>query len=79
MLDFSVKINPSLEEIAIKAIKDTLKKIDPNAVFLGDFDISQSDEKTLKSRIKEYQDGKMEFSSLDEINNSLDNVIAKYE
>mgnify|MGYP006356303141 CR=1 FL=1 len=44
MLDISIKINPSLEEVALKAIKETLKSIDPSAVFIKNPSLSPSDE-----------------------------------
>ena len=75
MLEFSVKINPSLEKVAINAIKDVLKKIDPSAIFVQNSGLSKSDEDDFKDK----KAGKLEFINADEMWASIDKTIAKYE
>ena len=79
MLEFSVKINPSLEKVAIKAIKDALKKIDPSAIFVQNSGLSKSDEDDFKELLKDKKAGKLEFINADEMWASIDKTIAKYE
>ena len=79
MLEFSVKINPSLEEVAIKAMKDVLKKIDPSAIFVQNSRLSKSDEDDFKELLKDKKAGKLEFINADEMWANIDKTIAKYE
>lgn len=79
MLEFSVKINPGLEKVAINAIKDVLKKIDPSAIFVQNSGLSKSDEDDFKELLKDKKAGKLEFINADEIWASIDKTIAKYE
>ena len=79
MLEFSVKINPSLEKVAINAIKDVLKKIDPSAIFVQNSGLSKSDEDDFKELLKDKKAGKLEFINSDEMWASIDKTIAKYE
>ncbi|MBR2147932.1 MAG: hypothetical protein IKK93_07890 [Campylobacter sp.] len=79
MLEFSVKINPSLEKVAINAIKDVLKKIDPSAIFVQNSGLSKNDEDDFKELLKDKKAGKLEFINADEMWASIDKTIAKYE
>lgn len=79
MLEFSVKINPSLEKVAINAIKDVLKKIDPSAIFVQNSRLSKSDEDDFKELLKDKKAGKLEFINADEMWAKIDKTIAKYE
>ena len=79
MLEFSVKINPSLEKVAINAIKDVLKKIDPSAIFVQNSGLSKSDEDDFKELLKDKKAGKLEFINADEMWANIDKTIAKYE
>ena len=58
MLEFSVKINPSLEKVTINAIKDVLKKIDPSAIFVQNSGLSKNDEDDFKELLKDKKAGK---------------------
>ena len=77
MLEFSVKIDPSLEKVAINAIKDVLKKIDPSAIFVQNSGLSKSDEDDFKELLKDKKAGKLEFINADEMWASIDKTIAK--
>ena len=79
MLEFSVKINPSLEKVAINAIKDVLKKIDTSAIFVQNSGLSKSDEDDFKELLKDKKAGKLEFINADEMWANIDKTIAKYE
>lgn len=79
MLDVSIKINPSLENIALQAIKDTLSKIDPSAVFIKNPSLSSDDEARFLELLEQKKAGKLEFISSDELWGNIDNIIAKYE
>ena len=63
MLEFSVKINPSLEKVAINANSG----------------LSKSDEDDFKELLKDKKTGKLEFINADEMWASIDKTIAKYE
>ena len=79
MLDISIKINPSLEEVALKAIKDALKSIDPSAMFVKNPSLSPSDEARFLQLLEDKKAGKIEYVSSDELWSGIDNIIAKYE
>ena len=77
MLEFSVKIDPSLEKVAIKAIKDVLKKLDQSAIFMQNSGLSKSEECYVKALLKDKKTGKLEFINADEMWASIDKTIAK--
>ncbi len=75
----NLKIEPSLFDKGLEAMKKALKSVDENAVLsINDEYLSQSDKESLKQTYELVKAGKMEFYTLDEVYESTQKTIEKY-